>query len=116
MLLEVQRFFPELVHSIFIVNTPIFFENIWEAQLSKSMAKETKSKVKISTTSSHADLKDRFDEYELPQIYGGVCECRATCVYSEKGPWTEVENQVNYKLPQEISDDDDYPGFHQSRN
>ena len=106
LLLEVQRFYPEFVHSIFIVNTPIFFENIWEAQLSKSIAKDTKLKVRISATSSHADLRENFDEYELPQIYGGVCECRASCVYSEKGPWTEVENQVNYKMPQDDSSDE----------
>ena len=28
--LELQRFFPELVQKIFILNAPMFFENIWE--------------------------------------------------------------------------------------
>ena len=45
------------------------------------------------------------DEYELPSLYGGLCECKATCIYSEKGPWTEVEKTVNYKDPQPESDD-----------
>lgn len=45
------------------------------------------------------------DEHELPTVYGGVCNCKASCVYSEKGPWTEVENRVNYQKPDEVSED-----------
>lgn len=33
--LEVQRFFPSLVHKIYVLNTPMFFENVWENQLSQ---------------------------------------------------------------------------------
>jgi hypothetical protein len=32
----------------------------------------------------------------LPSIYGGQCECEATCVYSDKGPWCDIINTVNY--------------------
>ena len=46
-----------------------------------------------------------MDEHELPTLYGGLCKCKATCVYSEKGPWSEVENRVNYQKPDENSDD-----------
>lgn len=35
----------------------------------------------------------------LPEIYGGVCECEATCVYSDIGPWCDIENTINYKDP-----------------
>ena len=60
----------------------------------------------FSSNSSHKDLVEEIDEYELPAIYGGTCECKATCIYSEKGPWTEVENLINYKDPQPQSDED----------
>ncbi len=33
----------------------------------------------------------------LPKLYGGECECEATCVYSDKGPWADVENKINYQ-------------------
>ena len=33
LVLEVQRFFPELVQKIYVVNAPLFFENIWEEEL-----------------------------------------------------------------------------------
>jgi len=48
------------------------------------------------------------DEYELPSLYGGLCECKATCIYSEKGPWSEIENCVNFQKPEDSSDDCDY--------
>jgi hypothetical protein len=104
--LEVQRFFPQMVHKIYVLNTPMFFENIWESQLVKCINDNTLKKIVISSNSTHSDLQDQIDEYELPSIYGGTCECKATCVYSEKGPWTEVENLINYKDPQPQSDED----------
>lgn len=84
----------------------MFFENVWESQLSKCINKNTLNKIVFSSQHSHQDLKDEVDQYELPAIYGGICECKATCVYSEKGPWTEVENLINYKDPKPLSDDD----------
>jgi hypothetical protein len=85
----------------------MFFENVWESQLSKVINKNTSSKIVISANSTHADLVKEVDEYELPSIYGGICDCKATCIYSEKGPWSEVENMINYKDPQPDSDEDE---------
>lgn len=30
-------------------------------------------------------------------MYGGNCECDATCIYSDKGPWADVENKINFQ-------------------
>ena len=85
----------------------MFLEAIWEDELSKSLAKETAAKVHFSASASHPILADEVDEYELPDLYEGQCSCKATCVYSEKGPWSEVENHVNFQKPDEGSSDDD---------
>lgn len=97
--LEVQRFFPCMLHRLYVLNAPIFFENIWDAQLSQCVDPETIKKVLISTSQTHEELLEEVDEYDLPLIYGGNCQCKATCIYSEKGPWSEVENFINYKDP-----------------
>jgi hypothetical protein len=47
--LEVQRFFPQLVHKIYVLNTPMFFENIWDMQLSKCINKATANKITFSS-------------------------------------------------------------------
>ena len=61
----------------------------------------------MSSSQNHPELVEMVDEYELPDLYGGNCSCKATCIYSEKGPWSEVENRVNYQKPDECSDEDD---------
>jgi hypothetical protein len=78
----------------------MFFENAWDNDLSSCIDPETlKSKIFISGDDSHDELLAEVDENELPEIYGGICECEATCVYSDKGPWCDIENTVNYKDP-----------------
>ena len=94
--LELQRFFPEFVHKIYCVNTPVFFDNLWEDQLSNHIAPETIKKIIFSSGPSSPELLEDVDEYDLPDIYDGQSVCKATCVYADKGPWSEVENLVNY--------------------
>ena len=52
-------------------------------------------------------MLELIEESELPDIYGGDCCCKAQCIYSEKGPWSEVENFVDYQNPGAGSDDSD---------
>jgi hypothetical protein len=107
LVLEVQRFFPELLYKLYVLNTPVFFENIWETELSSCVDESTiKTKIEISPESTHDDLLSSIDPSELPKLYGGSCECRATCIYSEKGPWSEQENFINYKDPNSRKFDD----------
>jgi len=98
--LEVQRFFPAMLHKMYILNAPLFSENIWDSELSQCVDEKTcKDKIIITSSGTHEDLFSEVKECELPQVYGGVCECEATCIYSEKGPWSEIENYINYKDP-----------------
>lgn len=77
-----------MLHKVYILNTPMFFEGAWESQLSQCLDKNiVKNKVFISSNESHEDLAAEVNEAELPELYGGTCECEATCIYSEKGPW-----------------------------
>ena len=95
--LEFQKFYPEMVDSIFIVNSPMFFEGVWESEIKPQLSPKTISKIHITGESSHQLLLERFAPDNLPQLYGGTCECDATCVYSDKGPWADIENKINYQ-------------------
>ena len=98
--LEVQRFFPSMLQKVFILNTPMFFEGAWESQLSQCLDENiVKNKVFISSDESHEDLLAEVNEHELPLEYGGTAECEATCIYSDKGPWNDYENTINYRDP-----------------
>lgn len=80
-----------------MLNTPIFFDSIWEAEIKPHLSAKTISKITISGESSHKDLQEKVNAANLPLLYGGTCECDATCVYSDKGPWADVENKINYQ-------------------
>ena len=107
LILEVQRCFPELVEKIYILNAPMFFEGIWDDELSQTIEQGTRCKIELSSSNTHDDLLEEVDSYDLPSLYGGQCQCEATCVYSEKGPWTEVENRINYRDPKQALSDED---------
>jgi hypothetical protein len=77
----------------------MFFENAWENELSTIIHKDTLEKVFMSGDDSHDDLLAEVKECDLPEIYGGMCECEATCIYSDIGPWCDYENTINFKDP-----------------
>ena len=84
------------MHKAFILNTPMFFEGFFDSEIKPHLSEGTMQKLVITGESSHKDLQALVESKELPKLYGGECECEATCVYSDRGPWNDVENKVNY--------------------
>jgi CRAL/TRIO domain len=97
LLIELQRYYPEMLNRCFVLNTPMFFESFWESEIKPHLSPVTVAKVTVTGESSHKDLVEQVDANELPKLYGGVCECEATCVYSDRGPWADVENRINFQ-------------------
>lgn len=85
----------------------MFFENVWESELSQCIDKDTREKVIISSGSYSEELLEDVADDELPAIYGGSCECQATCIYSDKGPWSDCENLINFKEPKAVANEND---------
>lgn len=75
----------------------MFFEGFWESEIKPHINPKTAAKVIITGENSHKGLLENVDADKLPKIYGGSCDCEATCVYSEKGPWADVENKINFQ-------------------
>lgn len=78
----------------------MFFESFWEGEVKPHLAPETAAKVIITGENSHKVLREKVESCNLPQLYGGECDCDATCVYSDKGPWADIENKINYQNKQ----------------
>lgn len=85
-----------MLHKCYIVNTPIFFEAFYNNDIKPHISEATQHKIAVTGEATHNDLLEAFILEELPKLYGGFCECEASCVYSDKGPWADVENKVNY--------------------
>lgn len=93
---ELSKRFPEFIHSITIVNTPMFFENFFNNEIMPGLNLKTAAKVLITGESSPQVLIDAFEPERLPVGMGGTCNCSAQCIYSDKGPWTDILNVIDF--------------------
>ncbi len=96
LLIEFKQFFPEMVHAIYVLNAPMFFNGLYETDVLPHLAEKTIAKVRITGENSHPELLESFDMDKLPKLYGGEAEAEATCVYADRGPWADGENKINY--------------------
>ena len=92
---ELGHRFPRLMHSCIIVNTPLFFENFFNQEVMPLLGESAKL-VYMTGECAPKELIDEIAPQRLPKIYGGQCQCNAQCIYSEKGPWTDILNDVDY--------------------
>ena len=63
----------------------------------KEHVKVSESKIHLSADPTHPKLLELIEASKLPKEYGGEAVAEASCIYSERGPWTEVENKINYR-------------------
>lgn len=61
LLIEWQRYYPELLEKCFIVNSPMFFEGYWDSEVKPHLSPKTAAKVVITGENTHKDLLDKFD-------------------------------------------------------
>jgi hypothetical protein len=71
LLIEFQRYYPEMLDRCFIVNTPIFFEDLYESEIKPHMSARTASKVLITGENTHKELLEKVEQANLPKLYGG---------------------------------------------
>lgn len=71
LLIEFQRYYPEILDSCYFVNTPMFFEGFWESEIKPHIDAKTAAKVIITGENSHKTLQENVDAEKLPKIYGG---------------------------------------------
>lgn len=108
-----SKYYPSIIHKIFILNAPLQFDDVWEDM--NDLVGEDSSHYKnfiISKNNTHPDLKALIPEDKLPQVYGGKTEFDLSKgLFNEVGPWSmdtkliwigEEEN----KFPDQDDDDD----------
>ena len=74
---ELCKRFPEIVHKITIVNTPMFFESFFNSELKPQLSAKTAVKISVTGESAPACLLEDVDAEKLPAVYGGTCQCQA---------------------------------------
>ena len=64
---ELQTHYPEMVAQINLLNTPIFFQQLFDTQIKPMLSERTASKITMVSGSA----SDLWDADSCPKLYGG---------------------------------------------
>jgi hypothetical protein len=95
-----QNYYPEILGSLYIVNTGLLFKAAWS--VCKAFLDEKTKKKVITLGSDHKkELLKHIDIQNLPSFLGGECKCEPYgCIYSNAGPWNKGDEkpEINPEL------------------
>lgn len=104
---ELPSRYPELVHKIMLVNTPIFFETVFQSEISPQLSEDARGKIVISGS---ADCKE-LNLIKQPKVYGGDSDFSITI---EAGPWCAetpaYEESKGFEMVEHEDDQEDLLG------
>jgi len=69
----VQDNYPELLYRVFVLNSPMLFQNIWD-ELKSDLSERTAAKVTITGGRNEAELETLIDKDILGEIFNEQCE------------------------------------------
>ena len=106
-----KNYYPCIIHKIFIMNTPMFFDDLW-IDLNDAVGEDSSDygNFIISSNNTHPELKELVDEDNLPSVYGGNSRFDLSQgLFNELGPWS-FDTKLILIGEEENKFDDDDPG------
>jgi hypothetical protein len=111
-----KKYYPSIIHKVFIVNAPMFFDDVWEDF--NDMVQEDSSDYKnfiISNKNTHPELTALVPADHLPEVYGGKSKFDLNKgLFNEVGPWSMSSELImigDEELKDDDDEDDDVDGF-----
>lgn len=84
-----QNYYPEMLGTMFLVNTSFFFSAVWSI-VQGFIDEKTRKKINVEKASYAKKLLELVDAENLPTFLGGTCTCshiQGGCLYADIGPW-----------------------------
>ncbi|CAJ0758184.1 1936_t:CDS:2 [Entrophospora sp. SA101] len=97
-----QNYYPERMGKFYIINAPMLFSSVWS--LVKPLLDEvTTAKIIILNSKYQQTLLENIPAENLPVAFGGKCNCKNGCKFTDDGPWQEesqqlLTNGINFEL------------------
>ena len=92
-----QDRYPECMGKFYIINAPWAFSAVWSV-VKPWLDEVTVAKIDILGTSYKDTLLKQIDEENLPNVFGGKCDCPGGCSMSDAGPWNP-KDEVKEEMP-----------------
>ncbi|CAJ0762588.1 14270_t:CDS:2 [Entrophospora sp. SA101] len=88
-----QNYYPERMGKFYIINAPMLFSSVWS--LVKPLLDEvTTAKIIILNSKYQQTLLENIPAENLPVAFGGKCNCKNGCKFTDDGPWQEESQQL----------------------
>jgi hypothetical protein len=84
-----QDYYPEMLGTMYLVNTSFFFSAVWSI-VKGFLDEKTTNKIKVEKSGYAKKLLEHVDAENLPTFFGGTCTCshvEGGCLFSDQGPW-----------------------------
>lgn len=85
-----QDHYPERLGRLYIINAPWGFSGAFNF-VKSFLDPVTVAKIHVLGANYQEELLGQIPAENLPKQFGGNCECKGGCEYSDEGPWKEKE-------------------------
>jgi len=85
-----QNYYPERLGHLYLINTPWGFSTVWSV-VKGWLDPVTVKKIHVLGGNYQKELLAQVPAENLPQQFGGTCECEGGCQFSDMGPWREAQ-------------------------
>ncbi|CAL4965326.1 unnamed protein product [Urochloa decumbens] len=82
--------YPETLCRMFIINAGQGFRLLW-GTVKSFLDPKTTAKIHVLGNKYQSKLLEVIDASELPEFFGGTCQCEGGCMKADKGPWKDPE-------------------------
>lgn len=93
-----QDRYPETMGKFYIINAPWAFSAVW-AVIKPWLDPATVAKINILGSGYQETLLKQIPAENLPNEFGGKCQCPGGCSLSDAGPWNEPKDRVEGIVP-----------------
>ncbi|KIN00864.1 hypothetical protein OIDMADRAFT_145023 [Oidiodendron maius Zn] len=85
-----QNYYPERLGRLYLINAPWGFSTVFSV-VKGWLDPITVEKIHVLGANYHKDLLEHIPQENLPEIFGGTCQCEGGCEFSDEGPWRDPE-------------------------
>lgn len=85
-----QNYYPERLGKLYIINAPWGFAGAFSV-IKGFLDPVTVQKIHVLGSGYEKELLGQVPKENLPQAFGGSCECEGSCALSDAGPWQDPQ-------------------------
>ncbi|KAE8449995.1 S14 cytosolic factor [Mollisiaceae sp. DMI_Dod_QoI] len=83
-----QNYYPERLGRLYLINAPWGFSSVFGV-VKGWLDPVTVEKIHVLGSGYQKELLSQVPAENLPQMFGGNCDCPGGCGFSDAGPWTD---------------------------